>query len=259
LVSFTDLENHKTKFIYDSEHRLIQVINANNEVITTNVYDEMGRIIYIYDAANRRSEYTQQTVDSKEVITVKDRRNNPTVYTFYPDSNLESIKDAAGYTTTYTYKDNGLADTVTGPKGNFKYDYEMNANGTIKKTRITDSAGNYVESQYDEKGNIDTVSDFSNTTLNLVDNDYDAYGRLLNTKDGDGGSIGLKYDSANRVESVTDQMNKEILKLHYDTVTGNLDTQTDARGVVTSFQDYDANGRWGKAEQQAMYTMFTTD
>ena len=47
------------------------------------------------------------------------------------------------------------------------------------------------------KGNIDTVSDFFNTSLNLVDNDYDAYGRLLKTKDGEGGSIGLKYDSGN--------------------------------------------------------------
>ena len=50
MVSVTDLENHKTKFIYDSEHRLIKVINASNEVITRNVYDEMGRLIYIYDA-----------------------------------------------------------------------------------------------------------------------------------------------------------------------------------------------------------------
>ena len=91
MVSFTDLENHKTKFIYDSDHRLIQVINANNEVITTNVYDEMGRIIYIYDVANRRSEYKQQTV-VQEVITVTDRRNNLQFIPF-TDGNLESIKD----------------------------------------------------------------------------------------------------------------------------------------------------------------------
>ena len=248
LVSFTDLENHKTKFIYDNEHRLITVINSNDEVITRNVYDEMGRLVYVYDAADRRSEFRQETVESKEVITVVDRRNNPTVYTFVADGNLESVKDAAGNTTTYTYKENGLVATETGSKGSFSFDYEMNDNGTIKKTRITDAAGNYVESQYDARGNIDTVSDYSNNLLNLVDNDYDASGKLLQTKDGDGGSIILGYDSANRVETVTDQMNKEILKLHYDSVTGNVDTQTDARGVETSFKDYDANGRWEKAE-----------
>ena len=127
----------------------------------------------------------------------------------------------------------------------------MNDNGTVKKTRITD-AGNYVETEYDAKGNVDTVSDFSNTTLKLVDNDYDAYGKLLKTKDGEGGTIGLQYDSANRVGSVTDQMNKEILKIHYDSVTGNVDTQTDALGVVTSFKDYDANGRWKKPSLQGL-------
>ncbi|MEN2774877.1 discoidin domain-containing protein [Acetivibrio clariflavus] len=248
LVSITDLENHKTKFVYDSEHRIIKVINSNNEVITRNVYDEAGRLVYIYDAAGRRSEFTQQTVDSKEVITFTDRRNNPTVYTFNADGNLESVMDAAGYTTTYTYKDNGLVDTITGPKGSFKYDYEMNSNGTIKKVRITDEAENYMECNYDAKGKIDTISDYSNTALNLLDNDYDNYGRLVKTKDGNGGTISLKYDSSGRVESVTDQMNKEILKLYYDNVTGNLASYTDANNTVTTFGDYDANGRWRRAE-----------
>nr|WP_235715999.1 RHS repeat domain-containing protein [Acetivibrio cellulolyticus] len=135
-----------------------------------------------------------------------------------------------------------------GPKGNFSYTYEMYDNGTIKKTTITDEKGNYVESQYDEKGNIDTISDFSNPSLKLVDNDYDTNGRLSQTKDGEGGTTILGYDSGNRIGTVTDQMNKKILQFHYDSVTGNLDTQTDALGVVTSFKEYDANGRWGKAE-----------
>ena len=158
------------------------------------------------------------------------------------------VSFSAGNTTLYEYNENCLVATETGSKGSFTYDYELNDNGTVKKTRITDAAGNYVESEYDAKGNVDTVSDYSNTILNLVDNDYDASGKLLQTKDGDGGSIILGYDSSNRVKSVTDQMNKEILKLHYDSVTGNVDTQTDARGVETSFKDYDANGRWGEAE-----------
>ncbi len=45
----------------------------------------------------------------------------------YPDGN----------TTSYIYKDNGLVDTETGSKGSFTYDYELNDNGTIKKTKIT--------------------------------------------------------------------------------------------------------------------------
>ncbi|WP_010251560.1 discoidin domain-containing protein [Acetivibrio cellulolyticus] len=248
LVSFTDLEKHKTKFIYDSQHRMTKVINADNELITKNVYDETGRLVYVYDAANRKSEFKQETVDSKEIITVIDRRGNPTIYTFKADGNLESVEDAEHNTTSYAYKENGLVDTVKGPKGNFSYTYEMYDNGTIKKTTITDEKGNYVESYYDEKGNIDTICDFSNPSLKLVDNDYDANGRLSQTKDGEGGTTILGYDSGNRIGTVTDQMNKKILQFHYDSVTGNLDTQTDALGVVTSFKEYDANGRWGKAE-----------
>ena len=88
LVSFTDLENHKTKFIYDSEHRIVQVINANNEVITRMCTMKWeGLSMYMMRQAEEVN--SSRTVNSKEVVTVIDRRKNSTVYTFKADGNLK--------------------------------------------------------------------------------------------------------------------------------------------------------------------------
>lgn len=60
LVSVTDHNNNKTKYIYDSNHRLVDVVSPQNIRTLHNIYDEQGRLIESYDADGKVTKYTEQ-------------------------------------------------------------------------------------------------------------------------------------------------------------------------------------------------------
>ena len=59
LVKVTDQEGHVTRFTYNSNHGLIDIIDPRGVKAVRNEYDDDGRIIAHIDAEGNRIEYSR--------------------------------------------------------------------------------------------------------------------------------------------------------------------------------------------------------
>ncbi|HEX9063149.1 MAG TPA: discoidin domain-containing protein, partial [Clostridia bacterium] len=181
LVSVTDQKNNKTKYIYDEKHRLQNVINNENVLISHSIYDSQGRLLEVDDAAGRKTRFVDSVENGKNVLTVYNRRNKPTKYVFKSDGNVESITDALNNTTNYTYNDSGLKVTESGPSGSYKFDYDNQIVNSITDTS-KDAPSGYTFSSTYTNGRLSTLKSPGSTAVN---NSYNN-GKLTSTTDAKG-------------------------------------------------------------------------
>jgi RHS repeat-associated protein len=171
----------------------------------TFTYDESGNVLTNTDSLGNVTKFTYEPVFNK-IETYTDALNNVTRFTYDARSNLTSILDPRGNTTSIAY----------------------NAAGQVIQT--TDAAGMKTLITYDTVGNITGVTD---ALGNNQASRFDAVSRLIEQKDALGNRVAMTYDNLDRVISVTDQRNF-TRNFTYDAV-GNLLTLTDARNKQTTF------------------------
>ena len=227
----TDVDGTTTKYIYDttfndSRLRLKKVekqIKGSNYQTTEYTYkkdlqidtmtDSVGKQTkYEYDDLARKIKVTQQ-LDKPLADGITTDIVNQTSY--FDNSNIKSVKDGNGNTTTYTYQtDRNL----------------------LAKT--TDAFGKNTTYTYDGVGNMHTMTDARGNTTTI---DYDALNRRNKVTDALSGITLTKYDLSGNITETEDALH-HITKYNYDRPNRQL-TITTVGVPDTTIIDYDELGR----------------
>jgi RHS repeat-associated protein len=231
LRSHTSAVGNVTRFTYDGNHHLLDIVDPSGARIARNEYDDDGRLIGTVDADGRRVQITHDLATRQEVV--KDRLGNVTVLEYDAFGNVVRKTDALGKLTTYTHDAAGNLLTEKDPLGRVA-SKTWDASRNLLST--TDFDGNTTTMTYDAHGRVLTTTDpDGRTTANV----YDAKGNLTQVTDPEGGITQHAYDAAGNRTSTTDPLGKTTT--FGRDAFGNLISQTDPLGTVSTYA-YDANG-----------------
>ncbi len=154
------------------------------------------------------------------VSSTTDLRGFTTTYTYFQDGPNEGQKETESNplngTTTYTYDESNNVLTETRERTvndvlvseTVSYDYD----DRDRIVRTTHDDGTFTETEYDLAGNVDRERDrFGNWT----DYDYDVYGRLILTTYPDGSQESRTYTREGLLDTVEDSMGR-VTRNEYD-------------------------------------------
>ena len=274
-----------------SENTVIQTSNSNQ-------YDIMGRVLKTVDQKGRVTQYQYDQLGREIVATYTSEGTILTESkTYYPNGQIKSETSKDGTITSYTYDELNRVVTKTIAKGDesktwtTSYEYgdvtiytgkdsqtstvenayvetEKNPDGEVTSVKYTNGKGQVVRQQ--EKGIYsDYIYDNSgkavvNTTIGMDVDDTSEEKVTLTLYNQDGNAI---YSINNPVyadgDFKVDEDNSQIQTKTYDSA-GNVLTETDAMGYVTSYE-YDSSNRVTKvtlpnnASQKYEYDITDTD
>ncbi|MEA1875831.1 MAG: hypothetical protein U9N86_03115, partial [Bacteroidota bacterium] len=173
LISLTDAKGQSTLFEYDTNNRLTKETRPMGEE-TTYQYDGAGNLIQKIDAKNQKVAYTYGDAGKlteiryfnpddlvnpvKTVAFTYDRVGNLKTYddgttsaSYNYDDTYRKVSDVVNYgafqkSYSYTYYNNGLKKTFTGPDG-ITYTYTYNSNNQLSGVQIP-SVGSITHASY---------------------------------------------------------------------------------------------------------------
>lgn len=216
LLGVTGPTGLETRYTYDFQHSLLDVIDPNGQVYTLNTYDVNDQIIHqTYGSGSFSFDYhadaNQTWVTDREghrSHTLLNDAGQVLAETTYTD---DPQQDPNAYITRYTYNDHQDVSRVVLPSGSctdFTYDSLGNVTGIYRKTSpsdpndpgdprvlatlytfdpehvfkvktVTDPQGNTTSFDYDAKGNlIRTILPTVGSETPIVQYTYNAYGQL---------------------------------------------------------------------------------
>lgn len=263
-------------FVRDAQGRITQIADPGGKTFLY-AYDAAGDLVSVKlpDIETPvKYEYATGHVFLKGI----DARGNPeATSTYYSDGRLQSVTDAMGKTTSFTYDlatnttrtthpdntgttvqrydVNGLLLSTTDPLGRTtSYTYDANLN---KRTE-TDALGKTTTYDYDANGRLRSVTDPLNKTQSFTNNEF---GQPVTIIDQLGKTRTLRYDGNHNLSSVSDDLgvgmaliwneranpltftnaNGKVAQFTYDAY-GNILSKTDPLGHATSYT-YDTMGR----------------
>lgn len=255
------------QYIYDANGRVTTVVGPDGQVLQTNTYDAMGRLVqqldgvgsganYSYDLAGlqRRIETVGGSVQELEydawgnITGIVDGNQNRTQYQLDPWGRIIGIIKADGSTEQYTYDFAGNMTSSTDGEGHTTQ-YQYNRMGKI--AAIIDPMGGQEHYAYDGQGRMVRKTDRNGVTVEFG---YNLYGAPLfkRTEDGALGdfyeytpegllkcaiSAGMRYayeyDVMGRLARKS-ASGRTLLAMAYDK-NGNKIRQTDVAGKTTEF------------------------
>jgi RHS repeat-associated protein len=149
---------------------------------------------------------------------------------------IQAITDATGRSMLFNYNNGGHITQITAPDGtNASYNYRGNSGPVLRQVRRTD--GSIVQYSYDNNNSLTSVTD--NTGAVFASNTYDANGRVIQQRTGDGGVWQFAYTLQNPLAgllspvlatTVTDPLGKQTI--YRFSPNGALIGVTDALGQM---------------------------
>jgi RHS repeat-associated protein len=308
LIQVTDPLGGITRLTYDPAGSLLQVVHnydpakAQNQDNVFNLtetfsYDARGRLsqttntlghttAYAYDAAGRLAQVTDPLGNSVhfaynaagQLISQTDRLGHTTAYEYDAAGRLWKVRNALNQVViTYAYNPDGTlasqsrpstgAGQPPAPDGDYIIFYES-YDALRRPLRIADNAGHWLETTYDEYGQVTSRTDalgrvtaYEYNELGLlaavVQNhvpgadpgadvnvrsvyEYDPLGSLTRITDANGHSTTFAYDVLNRLSRVTNPLGK-VSEFDYDAL-GRRTVLRDPNGSTILYR-YDAAGR----------------
>jgi RHS repeat-associated protein len=219
LVGATDFAGQETRYRYDLDHRLIEVIDPRGAAPASLTFDNEGRVTGLRDATGHTVELRWDT-PQRHVTT--DRLGHTTTYNYDSNGNVTSVVDALGNTRSFTYDSNLRMTSATDPLGNVtRYEYDARGN----QTAIVDPLGHRWTSTYDAQGRLTARSDPTGAVERF---EYDARGHMTGYVNPLGGRMAFVNDSRGRPTRITNPAGG-VLALTRDS-TGRLTGYTDALG-----------------------------
>lgn len=250
---------------------VVYKINENYQV-TDVLYKDGTKESYKYDKNGNKNEVSmrdgtviKQTFDSENNLKesyVKGQENSKTEYNYDAKNRLERLVRSGRLLETYEYNTSNLMvkktiylDEISAAVYEYKYDelgrkieeisplkavtkYEYNGMDNSPK-KITYPEGNFVEFEYDSKGQIIKIKDATGTS----EMKYDTNGNVIESIDKEGNSTTMKYDGRNRLIETTMPEQKGTnasYKYEYD-VYDNIVKVIDPLGNITK-SIYSAKG-----------------
>ena len=298
LIALTDAENQTTQFEYDAANRLVSETRPMGEE-TRYDYDAVGNLVEKIDAKDQKTEYeyddagrlvevrcfavSSDTTPAKTVTFSYDKMGNITGYddgvtsaVYSYDSLYRKTGESVNYGSfslenSYTYYNNGLKETYTGPDA-ITYGYLYDANNQLSAIQIPNAGyvtigeyhwgrpktmtlpgGSKKEFEYDPLMRIEqiTATDPAENILAGLGYTYDNMDNIT-AKSTEHGNYAYDYDDLYRLTDADNPVQTDEA-FTYDAV-GNRLTSAETSGEwvysenneLSSFDDvtfeYDANG-----------------
>lgn len=270
LAYFTDTRNVVTHYQYDAHDRLITTtvdvgnpVVGHRNVVSVNTYDLADNL------TTRRSDvgtgrvnlvarYDYVAIDASLnylVATMTDTANQPTSYSYTPLGKVEGVTNARGYTTAYTYTEEGWLGQLQTPDGVTTYQY-YGASTPAKVgmlRQVIDPRGVATKYDYDTAtGRLVSVTEGVTTVEGLpavnqvTTYAYNVHGQILTSTQGSVPNITvLGYDAFGRLGSVRNGVN-HTATYAYDDMDRLLEATIGADVVTDSMTiayQYDLSGR----------------
>ncbi|MCP3994164.1 MAG: RHS repeat protein, partial [bacterium] len=231
LVSFTDREDHTTRFVYDDDHRLEDIEDPRGIRPVRNDYDDSGRLTSVTDAFGKIMSFDHDLEGRREVIT--NRLGHVRVLEYDTRGNVVRELDENQKVTQREYdSEDNLTKEIDPLLHETEYVYD--ANNDLR--RIVNPELHVTQFTYNSRGQTLTITD---PRGKVTENRYDDQGNLEYSKDPAGGETVYTYYPAGELETVTDA-EQNLTAYVYDDF-GNQTRVTDALGHVTD-STHDDNG-----------------
>jgi RHS repeat-associated protein len=199
-----------TTFTYEASFNQLTSVTDPLDHTTTFDHDSLGRLVAITDPLDHETTLTYNALGLPLTLT---NALNKTIHFGYDLTDLTSITDPLGRTTTKFVDPVGRTVRVTNPFGQSTL-YEYDA--LDRRTRIVDPRDGETVYTYDANGNLLTATDARNNTITYT------------------------YNNMDRVATRTDPLDRDESYV-YDEI-GNVAEFTDRKAQVTSYT-YDALDR----------------
>lgn len=231
LTSETDPNGLKTRYVYDTAGRLTHSINAAGEM-TVRHYNPLGQL-------------TSQVMAGQRLTAVQ----LAAVKGGIADAAFHALVDpvvAAGPNSVTSYEYNALGQVSRKADAlGADWSYAYNAFGEVEVERrdLTSvetplAATEVIQRAYDRRGMATSVDHRAGPASTSSRVSYDAFGRAIETHDGNGNRSTATYDRLGRVIATTDALNATRVTT-YDAFS-RVHTQTDATGNTTTYAYDDA-------------------
>lgn len=270
-VSFTEdgvvhSSGESIQFIRDHRDRITQIVDpAGNSILYE--YDLAGDLKSVTDQAELTTTYSylddpahyldeafdslgrralkavyDSDADSGQLVfkgVINASGNRVDDQDFDTDQNIGIVRDGNGNATTIVYDDRGNVLTETDPLGNVTTrEYSDDRNPDLE-TRIIDRRGFVVDQEYDERGNLTSISErghqddlfASPTTTEFSYNDQNDVMTITNAL---GHTTSFEYDNAGNLTVITNALG-DSSSFTYDSL-GRRNTFTDFNGNTTTFE-----------------------
>lgn len=188
--SVVDGLGREIKYEYSDDNLVTRMTRPNNTAVTYS-YNDDGDITRITELYNNSSVNVEYEGPFGLPTRIWDQLNNPTVLSFYPNGNLETVTDAESFVTRYFYEDARFPNLPT---------------------RVVDAVNAEVRIQYNDRGNPQVVTDPLGRQSHFS---YDATGNVSAVTDPKGYTTRLVYDQLNRPVSMTDPEDR-LTQLGYE-------------------------------------------
>ena len=264
LTCVTDAMGNKTRYVYDTEGRIVEIRDSLDSITEEVSYissgENKGKVNKRTDVNGNTFTYTYDNINC--VTTITDSNGRVTREKYDGSYSIINSTDAEGKSTVYEYSKDatginkyGEEKAVTDRNGN-KTQYDRDSNGNVTKVTNPDSSTKLMT--YDDKNNIISERDESgkytfyiydsgkknlikkvqplNGTDQYVDgsSDISKFAITVYTYYQEAESQELGYRAKGLVKSETDPEGGTVTYT-YD-VYGNIKTRTDAEGNTSTFQ-----------------------
>ena len=210
LTQSTDPENKTRTYQYDANHQIIALQDADQRLISTNVYDSFGRVI------EQRSE-----------------GDTNRVYKFFYGSSFTAQTDPSGDYTFFYFDEKSRAQGVRDMSGNLVWNVYDGQDHVIWRFSPLNELTTFL---YDANHNLLSVTDPLGFT---VTNRYDNLHRLTNSVDARGFASRFLYNSKHQITETRDPLGNRVTNTY--NADGTLATRTDPGTNTVSFL-YDSYG-----------------
>lgn len=211
LSASADSLDHRTIFLYDEDHFLVEILDPRGVQAVRSTYDRDGRLVEVIDALGQKMKLQHDLDARREVVT--NRLGFARILEYDRRGNIVAETDELGHVTRRTYDAEDRLLTETDP------------------------LGNTTRNEYDNLGDLLAFEDALGNRSTFT---YDPRGNLLRETDGGGVTLESTYDKRGNQITTTSALGS-ILQFQYDT-NGNVISETDASGATTR-HEYDAQGR----------------
>lgn len=216
-ISATDGTNRRTLYYYDTEGRVTHTVNALGYT-EERIYDNLGQLVEVvkYSVGIALTGLTGGLVNDTLLTAI-----------------AAKVKPAADVRETYTYTADGRRLTETaGDGGMVSHDYDAFGNEVLRTTTLTASLNVATAFSYDRLGRLLSTTADPGGLARITRREYDAFGRVITTRDGNGNAVSYQYDKLGR--TILTQSADGTSTTGMDAF-GNIVWQQDALGRRTTF------------------------
>ncbi len=211
LKARTDANGHTTEYAYSPDDQQTEIKKPNGAVLET-AYDGAGAVISQTDANEETTTYVRNALG--QPVEVIDPLERKTIEEFDPAGNLKTKIDPAERETSYAY----------------------DAADRLQEVSYSDGTTPGVQLEYDPDGNVESMVDGTGESSF----EYDQLGRLTRSESGHGDVVAYEYDLAEEQTGIVYPNGKEVAR-KFDSA-GRLESVTDWLGGKTAFAyDPDSN------------------